>query len=111
MRERNYRGAESFPMSVFAATVEREAREIIPRVIGRECAKILAFKAGSTKRSAINWQNGEHLPSVPHFIALARQYPELKRKVLEWLEASTGDNERDPQQVLSEIARLLQRNA
>jgi hypothetical protein len=108
MRERNFRGAEKFPMSALAATIEREAREILPRVIGRECAKVLAFKAGSTKRSAVNWQNGDHLPSVPHFIALARQYPELKSKVLEWLEASTGENERDPAQVLNDIARLLQ---
>jgi hypothetical protein len=109
MRERNFRGAENFPMSALAATIEREARELLPRVIGRESAKVLAFRAGSTKRSAINWQNGDHLPSVPHFIALARQYPELKMKVLEWLEASTGENERDPAQVLNDIARLLQR--
>jgi hypothetical protein len=107
MREKSFQKAEKFSMSALAATVEREARELLPRVIGQECAKVIAFKAGSTRRSAANWQKGENLPTVPHFIALARQYPELRRKVLDWLDASTGDSGDDPSRLLDEIARFL----
>lgn len=108
MRETSFRNAETFPMSALAAQIELEAREIVPRVIGREPAKVIAFKAGATPRAAQNWQAGDNLPSLPHFIALAKQYPELRAKVLEWLDAEQGENERDPMRVLHELQTLLQ---
>lgn len=96
-------------MTAFALQVEQEAREFVPRVLAREPAKVVAFKGGATQRSAENWQGGACLPQVPHFFALARQYPELKAKALEWLDASTGESGEDPARVLDEIARLVNR--
>ena len=96
-------------MTALAIQIEQECREIIPRVTERQSAKIIAFKAGSTQRSAENWQAGLCLPQVPHFLALANQIPELKAKVLEWLGASARDSGENPPAVLDQIAKLLQR--
>lgn len=92
-------------MTALAVQIERELREIVPRVMAGHSAKIIAFKAGSTPRTAENWQAGLNLPQGPHLIMLARQFPELRTKVLEWLDAEQGDS--DPSRVLDEIAKLM----
>ena len=112
MRERKSEITETFPgrrgMTALALRIEQEAREIFPRVVSREPAKIIAFKAGATPRSAENWQNGAHLPQIHHFIALACQFPELKAKVLGWLGEKGDEGSRDdPEKVLHEIQTLL----
>lgn len=95
-------------MTALATTIEREALELLPRLLQREPAKVIAFKAGvRSPRTAENWQTGVNLPQVPAFLSLARQFPELKAKVLEWLDASMGENEQDPARVLDEIAKLM----
>ncbi|MBN9497836.1 MAG: hypothetical protein J0H39_13855 [Alphaproteobacteria bacterium] len=111
MRERNGKNPETFGkggrLMVAAVAIEQDLRDMIPRLLAREPAKVIAFKTAATPRSAANWQEGLHLPQVPHFIMLARQYPELRAKVLEWLDASTGDSGEDPSRVLNEIHRLI----
>lgn len=108
MREKNHQKAESFHMSALAARVEREALELLPRVIGQECAKVVAFQAGARRRTAANWQKGDNLPSLPHFVALARQYPELRTKLLDWVDAHMGENDQDPSKLANDLARFLQ---
>lgn len=91
------------------ASIQQEYREIIPAVLRREprSAKVIALFAGATPRAVENWREGFNGPSVPHFIALAREIPELKAKLLEWVNAQTGDSGDDPTKVLDEIQRLL----
>jgi hypothetical protein len=105
--ERNYRKIQ---MSTALAHIEVEGAELIRSIARREPAKVIALKTGITPRHVYNLREEIGQPQLawPAFIAFAKQYPDLRTKVLEWLEASTGDNERDPAQVLNDIARLLQ---
>lgn len=89
--------------------IEREMRDFIPTAVRRAgTAKVVALFADATPRSVENWSEGSNLPSAPALISMARHIPELKAKVLEWLDASTGDSGDDPSRVLNEIQRLLQ---
>ena len=94
-------------MSVAAIT--REYRDIVPRVLREErrTAKVIALRIDSTPRTVENWREGLNGPSVPYFIALAREIPALRQKVLEWLDASTGDGEESPEKLAADIARFL----
>lgn len=96
------------PMSALA--IAKEYREIVPRILKEErrTAKIIALRVDATPKSVENWRDGINGPSVPYFIALAREIPELKRKVLEWLDAATGESEDSPERVLADIAKLLE---
>lgn len=112
MREKNGVFTKTFGcqrMSALALRIEQDLREMVPRVMARESAKIIAFRTGAVPRSVENWQAGVCLPQAPHLIALARQFPELRSKVLEWLEAETGDSGDDPSRVLDQIAKLIAR--
>lgn len=92
-----------------AAVIEQEYREIIPRVLNddRRSAKVIALRIGATPRTVKNWRESQNGMSVPHFIALAKEIPELRQKVMEWLDASTGDSGAHPEKVLDEIQSLL----
>ena len=100
-------GARRLMGAAVASDIERDLRELVPRVLQQESAKVVAFRASATQRSADNWREGLNLPQVPHFLMLARQYPELRAKVLEWLDASTGEGATPPDAVLDQIAKLL----
>ncbi len=92
-----------------AVAIEREMREFIPTAVRRAgTAKVVALFADATPRAVENWSEGQNLPSAPALISMARHIPELKAKVLEWLDAEQAANDRDPSQVLNEIQRLLQ---
>jgi len=92
-----------------AAMIAREYREIVPRVLREErrTAKVIALRVDSTPRSVENWREGLNGPDVPHFIALAREIPALRQKVLEWLDASQGESGESPGQLAHEIATFL----
>lgn len=115
MRAKNTGITETFTgrgrMTALAVTIEREALELLPRLLQKEPAKVIAFKAGArSPRTAENWQNGVNIPQVPAFLALANQIPELKAKVLEWLGAKGEEGARDDsERVLHEIQTLLQK--
>lgn len=96
-------------MSALALQLRDEGNAIIRDIARRESAKILAFKAGITPRHVYNLREEIGQPDLawPHFIMVAKQYPELRAKVMEWLDASIGDNDRNPSEVLNEIQRLL----
>ncbi len=91
------------------ARIVEECGELLPRLLRRRGppAKLLAFRLGTTPRAVQNWAAGEHIPSMPAAIMLAREIPEFRVKMLEWLEASEGEIERDPTVILGEIHELL----
>lgn len=66
-------------------------REAIPRVLRREPAKVIALHVGVTERTAENWSSAKNLPNAPSLLALAREYPELRRLVIAWLDAHDAD--------------------
>jgi hypothetical protein len=72
-------------------------------------ARAIARDAGVTIKQATNWLSRKSMPQLPACIALGAANATVRRWWLGHLdEASTGDNERDPAQVLNDIARLLQ---
>ena len=107
-RERNYRKVQS--MSAAVAYIEAEGSELMREIARREPAKVIALKTGITPRHVYNLREEVGQPNLgwPSFIALAKQYPELRMKVLEWLEAHTGDNEQDPAKLANEFVRFMQ---
>ncbi len=70
-------------------------------------AKIIAFRTGASPRCVEGIRQGEHLPSLPVALSLAREYPEMRELLTSYMEAGAGENERDPGQVLDDIQRLL----
>lgn len=86
------------------AALRQELRSFFPRVVSREPAKVVALRAEATPRTVENWRSGEHLPSVPAFLEMARHDPELRAWVLELLSV-----EEDPTRALAVIANALAR--
>lgn len=100
-------------MSAAVAFIEAEGSELIRSIARREPAKVIALKTGITPRHVYNLREEVGQPNLgwPSFIALAKQYPELRMKVLEWLDASTGDSGDDPARLADEIAKFLQQRS
>lgn len=96
-------------MNALAYKIEQEAREIVPAALGRDArtAKVIALRINATPRSIENWRSHQAMPRLPHFIALAREIPELKAAVLRWLNAEA---EIDPEtdRLMIDIARAVQ---
>jgi hypothetical protein len=111
LKARTFRGpaGNNRGRDVSALAIAKEYREIVPRVLrqDRRTAKIIALRVDSTQKSVENWREGINGPSVPYFIALAREIPELRRKVLEWLDADNGESGEDPQALAQEIAQFI----
>jgi hypothetical protein len=97
-------------MSAAVAYIEAEGSELIRNIARREPAKVIALKTGITPRHVYNLREEIGQPNLgwPSFIALAKQYPELRTKVLEWLDAHMGENDQDPARLADEFARFLQ---
>lgn len=91
------------------AKIADEYRRVVPEALTRqrESAKVIALRVGATPRAVENWRNGYHGPDVPHFIALAREIPELRAKVMEWMNAAS-EIDPDTDRLTIEIARLVQ---
>lgn len=94
------------------AYIEHEGQEIIRDIATRESAKIISIHSGITPRHAYNLREeiGQPVIAWPNFIMLARQYPELRSKVLEWLDASNC-NGGNPHKLAAEIAQFLMERA
>ena len=98
----------SGPMST-AAAISAEFRRVVPELVRRDgrSSKDLARCVGVVPRQIDNIRQEQHLPSVPTFIALAREIPELKAEVLRWLEA---ERDLDPavDRLSNDIMRLVE---
>lgn len=91
-----------------AEVIDRDYRAAVPALLrqSRESAKVIALNVGSTPRSVENWREGLNLPQVPHFFALAKQIPELRKLALQWLDADNGNGD-DPSKLANEITQFL----
>ena len=96
-------GGGTSAMSALAA-IRDDLKERIPRTVSRESAKVIALKVGTTPRCIENWRERESLPSVPAFIMLAKNDPELRAWVLHEL-----DYEDDPERAMAVLANHLAR--
>lgn len=92
-----------------ALSIRRELRDAMPAaLIGiKEPAKVIAFRIDATPRAVEALRQGEHIPSLPVAIALARQYPQFKALLHQLMDAQTGDSGEHPARVIDEIERLL----
>ena len=103
-----YRKVQS--MSALALKIEDEGNAIIRELARTEPAKIFSIKTGEliSPRHVYNLREEIGQPTLgwPPFIMLAREYPELRSKVLEWLGCDS-----DPSEVANEIIRFLQDRA
>jgi hypothetical protein len=100
-------------MNAYALQIRDDGNAIIRDLARTIPAKIFAANANISPRHVYNLREEIGQPDLawPSFIMVAKQYPELRVKVMEWLDASIGDNDRDPSQVLNEIQRLLMERA
>lgn len=82
-------------------------RDELPRALERtrEPAKILAFKAGVSKRTIESVRRGEYVLSAGALLDLARAYPEVRALVLELI----GAPDRDPARIIEEIRKMVSR--
>ena len=105
---RNLRGRKM--KSISLALIERELPDTFRRAIATDPrpAKQLARDVGCVPRQVENWRAGESLPSLPNFIALARQIPELRAAALRWLEADAGDP--DTERLTLDLLGALQKH-
>jgi hypothetical protein len=92
-----------------ALAIRDDLANMLPRVLERthEPAKVLAFRAGVSKRTIDGLKRKEHPISAPALIALARQYPGVRALVLSLVNAETGDSGEHPAAVLDQIHKLL----
>ena len=92
-------------MSALALQIRDEGNAIIRTIARRESAKVIALDAYISPRHVYNLREETGQPDLawPSFILMARNYPELRRWVLEWLNA-----DRDPSEVANDIIRFLQ---
>jgi hypothetical protein len=93
-----------------ALHIRDDLAHMLPRVLKRthEPAKILAFKAGVSKRTVEGVRRGESEISAPALLALAREYPGVRALVLSLVNAETGDSGEHPAEILNQIAKLIQ---
>ena len=91
-------------MSALALQIRDEGNAIIRTIARRESAKVIALDAYISPRHVYNLREEVGQPDLgwPHFILMARKYPELRGKVLEWLNA-----DRDPSLIANEIIQFI----
>lgn len=71
--------------------------------------KQLARALDTVPRTISAWRQGMSLPSLPNFIALARQIPELRAAALRWLDAER-DCDPDTERLTLELMQAMQRH-
>lgn len=96
------------PMSAALAihfALDRELPAAIRQI--REPAKIISFKVGCSKRTVENARQGVCGISAENLLALAKQYPAVKKLVLRLIDAETGDDHETPAQLLERIRKMV----
>lgn len=93
-----------------ALAIERDLMQEVPSAIQRikGSAKVIALKLGKTPRCIEGLRQGQHIPSLPVALALARICPDFRELLKRHMDAETGESGEDPSRVLAEIQRLLQ---
>lgn len=96
-------------MTFKAQQVEAEMRELVPRVLANESAKVIAFKLGCPQRTVENWKARQCIPNAPHWKALCDLFPELRDKDLEWTAAQFGLDPLDETRLFQELQMFMLR--
>lgn len=93
---RKLHGQASMTFATAAEVTEQIGEALIRSEIGRgrHAVKLIAQAANTNARSAQNWVEKRHAPSVASFINLCRRIPELKAVALRMLEC---DDAIDPE--------------
>jgi hypothetical protein len=96
-------------MSAATVLLREEGNAIVRNIARGESAKVVAFNTGITPRHVYNLREEIGQPDLawPYFIMMAKQYPALRGKILEWLDAENGEIDRKPTDVLRELERIL----
>lgn len=91
-----------------ALTIREKLINELPQWVGdlREPAKVIAFKIGATPRCVQGLRQSEHCARADVLLALGKRYPAIRQKIMELMDAETGESGDDPARVLSTIARL-----
>lgn len=71
--------------------------------------KQLARAVDVVPRAVSAWRQGESLPSVPNFIRLCQEIPELRAAALRWLKAE-ADCDPDTERLTLELLGTMQRH-
>lgn len=71
--------------------------------------KQLARAVDVVPRAVAAWRQGESLPSVPNFIRLCQEIPELRAAALRWLKAE-ADCDPDAERLTLELMGAMQRH-
>lgn len=90
-----------------ALAMRHELADALPAAFRqtRDTAKVIAFRAGVSKRTIDAARRQEHVISAPALLALAKQYPPIRALVLRLI----GVTEENPSEVLDQIHKLLAR--
>ena len=90
-----------------APMIKEELMEAVPDLMRAipASAKIIAFNAGTTPRCIEGIRGGEHLPSLPVALSLAREHPAMRELLTQYMYGECVT--RDTDDVLDEIDRLL----
>ena len=93
-----------------ALAIREELTREIPAILQgvQQTAKVIALRAGVTPRCIESLREYEHAPSAHVLLALAKQYPAVKKLVLRLMDAETGESGEHPSAVLDQIAKLVQ---
>lgn len=102
---RKFQGTRSMT-AISVARIEQEGAQILRDVVQSEPAKVVAAKTGMTPRHVYNLRDGECQPRWMHFIALCREYPELRQAVGRWL-GYEGTHDPIAADTLAAIRKLL----
>lgn len=92
-----------------ALAIRKTLVDELPALMPRESAKVIAFKVGTTPRCIHGLRQGEHVPRLDVALALAREYPPIRKMFVHLMDAETGESGEDPAQVFAQIVRLAQR--
>ena len=92
-----------------ALAIERDLMNEVPGAIQRikGSAKVIALKLGKTPRCIEGLRQGQHIPSLPVALALARLDPQFREVLKRHMDAETGESDENPARVLDEIQKLL----
>jgi hypothetical protein len=89
-----------------AMAIRRALVDELPALMPREPAKVIALKIGTTPRCIHGLRQGEHVARADVLLALGKRYPAIRQKIMELMDAETGESGDDPSAVLSQIAQL-----
>lgn len=96
-----------------ALAIRQELWRELPPLVQQlpEPAKVVAFKVGTTTRAVEAHRQQEQLPRLDVALAYAQKYPAVRKLLTRLMQSEMGDIDESPNQILSQIAQLVQGRA